>query len=143
MKYLKISLVLFAFVFFNMACNEAAKTNNGNTANVNNPTNANAVVNSNTQPTATLDQMTVAKNIYMDKCVKCHKEDGTGGKVEIDGKTIKAANFTGEHMKKDKDEELIEQIKEGGDGMPAYKDKLTDQQIKDLVKFIRTEFQPK
>lgn len=143
MKYLKISLVLFAFAVFLFACKNAENTNNGNAANVKNPSNANNVVNSGSQTDATIDQMAIAKNIYTDKCAKCHKEDGTGGKIELDGKTIKAADFTAEHLKKHEDADLIDQIREGGDGMPAYKDKLTDQQITDLVKFIRTEFQPK
>jgi mono/diheme cytochrome c family protein len=44
---------------------------------------------------------------------------------------------------KDSDKEFSEQIHEGGDGMPAFKDKLSAQEIADLVKFIRREFQGK
>lgn len=136
MKLLKIGLIFISSIFFIPACNETPKTTSGDGAIINNSTNTNNVPD--IQPGATANETASAKNIYMEKCVKCHKEDGTGGKIEIEGEVIKAANLTAARVKKDKDEELIDQIKEGGDGMPAYKNKLTDEQIKDLVKFIKT-----
>ncbi len=33
------------------------------------------------------------------------------------------------------------QITDGGDGMPAFGDKLTPEQIDQLIRFIRAEFQ--
>ena len=37
----------------------------------------------------------------------------------------------------------MSQITEGDDEMPAFKDKLTPQQINEVVRFIRKEFQGK
>jgi mono/diheme cytochrome c family protein len=112
-------------------------------------TNTNTATNANTatdaKPTATAELLAEAKKTYSDKCVKCHKEDGTGGKVTIDGETINADNFTTAKMAAMADEKYFDYIKNGvpGEGMPAFKNQLTDEQIKDVVKFIRAEFQKK
>jgi len=89
--------------------------------------------------------MASTKNIYTEKCVRCHKEDGTGGKVEIDGTTINAEDFTEDKMKNMSDAKYIGYIENGvpDEGMPAFKGKLSDTEIKNLVKFIRREFQGK
>ena len=48
-------------------------------------------------------------------------------------------------MKKEEYSEWIEVIEHGekDEGMPAFGDKLNDEDIKNLVKFIRREFQGK
>ena len=48
-------------------------------------------------------------------------------------------------MLKDDDADWLEAIQNGvpEDGMPAFKDKLSEQEIKDLVKLIRKDFQKK
>ncbi len=142
MKFLKLSLILSALALFIFACTEN-KTANTNTTNVV-VTNANKPA-ANAQPTAPADVLADARKTYTDKCVKCHKEDGTGGKTTIDGKTINADNFTTDKMAKMADEKYFDYIKNGvaDEGMPAFKDQLSDAQIKDVVKFIRAEFQKK
>lgn len=137
---IKIGLIITAISLFVFACAENKTTVNTNTV-INAP--ANAPVN--VQPTATLDEMASAKKIFMDNCAKCHKEDGTGGKVVIDGKTLKPDNLTSENIKKDEDAELIEHITEGieDEGMPAFKDRLSNDQIKMVVKYIRVDLQKK
>lgn len=141
MKFLKISLVLSVFALFAIACGEASKTTNS-TTNANKSTN---VANTNTATTPATDELAEAKKIYSEKCSRCHKEDGTGGKTEIDGVTINAKNLTTDKMKNEPDSEYIEAIEKGfpDDGMPAFKGKLTEQQIKDVVKLIRRDFQKK
>ncbi len=141
MKFLKLSLVLSAIALFIFACSEN-KTANTNTTNIV-VTNANTATNA--QPTAPADVLADARKIYTDKCVKCHKEDGTGGKVTIEDKTINADNFTTDKMAKMADEKYFDYIKNGvpDEGMPAFKNQLTDEQIKNVVKFIRAEFQKK
>ena len=61
--------------------------------------------------------------------------------MEVAGREIKVPNLTGEHARKPADERLAAKIAEGDDEMPAFKDKLTPEQIQDLVRFIRSEFQ--
>lgn len=140
MKILKLCLCLSAIALFIFACADNKTTNtttnfNQPAANTNKPTNA--------QPTAPADELAAAKKIYSEKCERCHKPDGTGGEVDIEGKKIKAANFTSEKLKKEPDSEFIEVIENGetGEGMPAFKGKLTDEEIKSLVKLIRRDFQ--
>ena len=144
MKLLKTGLVFSCFALFIFACNQAANTNNTakNTIIVAN-NNANANINSTASTPA--DELATGKSVYMETCVKCHKEDGTGGISEANGKKINAVNFTSEGMKKESDEDLIEEIENGivDEGMPAFKGRLTDAQIKSVVKFIRKEFQGK
>jgi mono/diheme cytochrome c family protein len=144
MKFLKLGLVATCFAFFIFACNQAANNTANNTVSTGN---TNARVNTNkpaTNPTPA-DEIASGKSVYMEKCVKCHKENGTGGEIEVMGEKRKAANFTSEGLKKDPDSELIEAIENGitDEGMPAFKGKLTDEQIKSVVKFIRKEFQGK
>ena len=141
MKFFKLCLVCTALALFVFACsdNKPANTNSTNivVTNANKPTNA--------QPTAPADVLADARKTYTDKCVKCHKEDGTGGKVTIEDKTINADNFTTDKMAAMSDEKYIDYIKNGvpGEGMPAFKNQLSDEQIKEVVKFIRKEFQKK
>lgn len=142
MKFFKFSLILSAFALFAFACNQAATTNNtsNNAAN-----NAKTVSNAN-MPTATpLDEIAIGKSVFKENCANCHKDSGTGGKVTIEGKTINPDNLTTEKMKNTPDEKYYGYIETGfpEDGMPAFKGKLTDAEIKAVVKYIRKEFQSK
>lgn len=138
MKIIKISLILSAIALFIFACAENKIIVNTNTTA---DTPANVPVN--VQPTAAMDEIASAQKIYMDNCAKCHKEDGSGGKVTIDGETLNAEDLTSAHAKKEADAEFIEHIKEGipDEGMPAFKDRLSDEQIKSVVKYIRKDLQ--
>ncbi len=142
MKFFKIGIILSAVLIFIIACNQA-NTSNTNVAN-STATIVNATNAANAQPSSTtMDELASARKIYSEQCVKCHKEDGTGGVSIIDGKKIKAPNLTSERMKKDKEEDWIDTITNGAkeDGMPAFKDKLSDDEIKSLVRLIRKDFQ--
>ena len=143
MKFLKIAFVASAFALFIAACAETAK-NSLNTAN-NAIVVTNSKVNAIAQPTTAIDELASAREIFVTSCSNCHKEDGTGGKVEIEGKTINADNLTTDKMKKMADAKYISYIENGvpDEGMPAFKGKLTDQQIKDVVNYIRKEIQAK
>jgi mono/diheme cytochrome c family protein len=138
MKLLKFSLVLLSISLFIFACTE---TENTKTTPANG---ANKIAD--TEPTAqpaAADEFAATRKIYTEKCARCHKDDGSGGKTEIEGTTINAENLTSDKMKKEPDAELVEHITDGipSEGMPAFKGKLTEQEIKGLVTFIRKEFQ--
>ena len=92
-------------------------------------------------PTATPDPFASARMNFAKHCVNCHGANGEGGRVEVEGKRLKVPSLTKGHALEHPDDKLIEQIAEGDDEMPAFKDKLSSQEINDLVDFIRKELQ--
>lgn len=87
---------------------------------------------------------TAGSEIHKGNCAKCHgpggKGDGPAGKLL----KTKPADWTDKgKMSKLSDNDLFNVIKEGGGAvgksklMPAWKDKLSDQQIWDVIAFIR------
>ena len=94
-------------------------------------------------PTATPDAFGEVRAIYAKECQNCHAADGTGGKVKLeDGKTLRVPTFREGHALRHTDSDFRLQLIEGGDGMPSFKVKLAPQQIDQLIRFIRQEFQP-
>lgn len=144
MNFLKIGLILSAILLFIIACHQ---TQTANVNSANNTIAASADINTIVAqtPPAAPDELASARKIYSEQCVKCHKEDGAGGISIINGKKIKAPNFTSERMKNDDENDWIETIENGAkeDGMPAYKGKISDDDIKKLVRLIRKDFQGK
>lgn len=107
-------------------------------------TNAGNKTVANTQPTAATDELAAGRALYKKNCAACHRENGTGGKITIDGKEINPENLTADKFKNRPDEKLIGYITDGNDeGMPAFKDKLKPDEIKEVVKYIRGELQKK
>ena len=72
--------------------------------------------------------------LYKSKCQICHGADGKGSPA---GQKLGVKDFHSPEVAKQSDDELIKITKEGKGKMPKYDGKLTDDQIKDLVKFIR------
>lgn len=77
-----------------------------------------------------------AADLYKTKCAMCHGADGKGDAPM--GPQFGARDFHSPAVAKETDAEMFTLTKEGKRKMPAYKGKLTDDQIKDLVKYIRT-----
>ncbi|HUJ30288.1 MAG TPA: cytochrome c [Candidatus Acidoferrum sp.] len=74
--------------------------------------------------------------LFKAKCAPCHGADGKGDTSM--GKTLKVRDLSSEEVQKQTDAELTAITENGKNKMPAYKGKLTDAQISDLVKYIRT-----
>ena len=95
------------------------------------------------QATATPDAFAGVRAVYAKDCQTCHGVDGQGGPVKLeDGKTLKVPTFRAGHALRHTDSDFRRQVMEGGDGMPAFKDKLSPQQIDELIRMVRQEFQP-
>jgi mono/diheme cytochrome c family protein len=75
------------------------------------------------------------KELYRSKCQACHAADGTGSTV---GKNLGAKDFHSSEVSAQSDAALMEVVKKGKGKMPSYDGKLTDPQIRELVKYIRT-----
>ena len=136
MKILKFGAVLISALFILYGCS-ATKTENvaQNTAATNVPTSI--------QSSETPSEVAMGAKLYHDNCAKCHKDDGTGGKVTVDGKELEPDNLTGKKITAFTDEKIANYIKNGveDEGMPAFKDKLTEDQIKEVIRYIRQDLQ--
>jgi cytochrome c6 len=77
-----------------------------------------------------------AETLYKSKCAACHGPDGTGSTTM--GKKLAARDFHSPEVTKMTDAELFDITKKGKNKMPAYDKKLTDDQIKDLIKYVRS-----
>jgi mono/diheme cytochrome c family protein len=75
-------------------------------------------------------------SIYKSKCQMCHGADGMAGTPA--GKSTKARPFNSPEVMKMSDDDLIAVTTNGKNKMPAYKGKLTDAQIKEVIAYIHT-----
>jgi|SRR6478736_3287352 cytochrome c6 len=82
-----------------------------------------------------LAQADDAEALYKSKCQVCHGPDGKGSAA---GQKIGVKDFHSPEVAKQSDEELFNVTKQGKGKMPAYDKKLTDDQIKQLIKYIRS-----
>lgn len=73
--------------------------------------------------------------LYKAKCAMCHGPDGAGSAV---GKKMGVKDFKDPEIVKASDASLIKDTKEGKRKMPKFEGKLSDDQIKDVVQYIRT-----
>lgn len=132
MTYARIALLVVATSLFAVACSktDSATTNQSRPAGSASPA------------SASQDEFAATRTVFKKDCVSCHGDDGAGGPVKLDdGTTLKVPSLREGHALKHKDEEFVKQITKGGDGMPKFEDKLSREQIIDLVRFIRKEFQ--
>jgi len=133
MRAFIFALVIVAISLFAFACTKPTTE----TVTHNGPT-------STPSPAANMpDEFSETRVTFKKSCSACHGEDGSGGLKTVDGKKLKVPNLREGHALNHPDDDFIKQINKGGDGMPAFKDKLTPAQVTDLVKYIRHDFQGK
>jgi mono/diheme cytochrome c family protein len=135
MKLHKLAFVALLALPFFAACNSTQTAPNSNAR----PSATTAATTATPAPAATPDELASAAADYSQFCIKCHKADGTGGTVDLDGEKMKVPSLR-EHGLKDPDAHLAKQIAEGGDDMPPFKKRLDAQRIDNLVRYIRREF---
>jgi cytochrome c6 len=94
-------------------------------------------------PSGTIDDIASGRKIYSVSCQGCHREDGTGGPTEIEGKKIDPDDLTSEKIKAFSDEKILGYIMNGveDEGMPAFKGRLSEAEMRDVVKYVRSELQ--
>ena len=85
----------------------------------------------------TAEQLARAKSLFNEKCARCHGADGRGETVV--GEMLSVPDFTdAEWWKKEaRDERFIESITEGKNEMPAFGKKLSRNEIRSLVAYVR------
>ena len=75
-------------------------------------------------------------DVYKAKCAMCHGADGLAATPM--GKSMKILSIKDPSMVHASDARLIASTANGKGKMPAYKGKLTDAQIKDVIAYMRT-----
>ncbi|HET7207027.1 MAG TPA: cytochrome c [Terriglobales bacterium] len=75
-------------------------------------------------------------DLFKSKCAMCHGPDGKGETAM--GKKFGLKDLGSADVQGKSDADLNGIITNGKDKMPAYKGKLTSEQIDEVVKFIRT-----
>jgi len=73
--------------------------------------------------------------VFKSKCIVCHGVDGTGNTPL--GKQLQAANFHSKDVQKLSDAELHKIVHDGQANMPAFADQLSDEEITQVVKYVR------
>ena len=143
MNRFKLSLVAAALAASASlaACGSDAPSNTAaNASNANANAAARATPAATPAAAAAADEFAAARADYKNFCVKCHKEDGSGGPVELDdGQKVKVPNFRAE---KHTEEQFARKITNGDpdEGMPAFKNRLDPERITALARFILHEF---
>jgi mono/diheme cytochrome c family protein len=143
MKSIKFALAAAACTLFAIACNNTTNTNQVSTTNNTGPTTAASPAVKAQQSPTPADEFARTRVVYAESCTVCHGPKGDGGTVKIQGKQLKVPSLKEGHALNHTEEQLAKQITQGGDGMPAFKDRLKPEEINDLVRFIRKEFQGK
>jgi mono/diheme cytochrome c family protein len=135
MKLISIALACIAIALVAIACTETASPTNTSTPRA---ANSPAPV-----ATASVDEFAGARANFKKNCEPCHGPEATGGLVKVDNKQIKVPSLKAEHAIKHPDDKLIKMITNGEEDMPAFKDKMSQQEIADMVRFVRKNFQGK
>lgn len=74
---------------------------------------------------------------YKSNCVVCHGADGTGTPT---GKSLKAPDLHSDAVQKMTVAQMITQVSDGKNNMPPFKSTLSEDQIKDVVAYVRATF---
>lgn len=132
MNTFKYAIIVAASAVFLFACGQNAPVN----------TNGNAASSPAGPP---VDTLVAGRKLYNQNCAACHRTNGKGGAMDFDGKAINPEDLTGEKIVRSTDEKLYEYIFNGipDEGMPAFKEKLKEPQIREVVRYIRGELQAK
>jgi mono/diheme cytochrome c family protein len=83
-----------------------------------------------------IGQSSSGATVFKGKCQLCHGADGAGNTTL--GKQLQAANLRSKEVQKKTDAELHKAVHDGNGNMPAFAEQLSDTEINQVIKFIRT-----
>src|SRR5262249_29152401 len=136
MKLIALALTCVALALVVSACTETATPTNTSTSHAGASPAA-------PSPAASVDEFATARANYAKNCEACHGPDATGGLVKVDKKQIKVPSLKAAHALKHTDDQITKMITNGEEDMPSFKNKMSAQEISEMVRFIRKEFQGK
>ncbi len=88
------------------------------------------------QPPSKSGRAARGKELYVRHCAACHGTEGKGDGYKLLG--TDPANLTSPSVKAKSDADMLKTIHEGKPNMPAWKLRLSDQQSRDVLAYIRT-----
>jgi mono/diheme cytochrome c family protein len=77
-----------------------------------------------------------AASVYKTNCAPCHGASGDANTPA--GKVFKVPSFSSTEVLKEPDSTMLAIAKDGKGKMPAWHDKLSEDQLKDVIAFIHT-----
>lgn len=83
------------------------------------------------------------KKLYKKYCISCHGDYGHGDGIAAIELNVDPSDLTFDDIDAQKDGELFYKIKTGHDEMRTYSNILSEEQIWDLVNYIRTFYSKK
>ena len=137
MKLVSLVLTCAVIALIGLACTETATPTNSST-----PSRA-AASPAAPAPAASVDELAAARANFTKNCEGCHGPNGEGGLAKVEDKQIKVPSLKANHAMKHSDEELTKIITNGEEEMPSFKDKLKPEEIQEMVRFVRKNFQGK
>jgi len=142
MTKLIVTVCFLFLVTLIVACSGTSTNNTTNSTASANSAPRNTVA-SPTAPSAATDDLATGRDLYNKNCSNCHKESGEGGPTVVDGRKMKPDNLTDDRRKKLSDEKYLKAMVEGieDEGMPSFKDKLSEAQMREVVRYIRVALQ--
>lgn len=78
------------------------------------------------------------KEVFDNNCSVCHNSDSTDVKMGPGFKGLFKKDKMSTTGKPVTDANILEKINEGGNGMPAYKDILSDQEKANVIAYLKT-----
>jgi mono/diheme cytochrome c family protein len=136
MKLIALALTCVAIALVAIACTETATPTNTNASRA-------AASPAAPSPVASVDEFATAKANYAKHCEACHGPEATGGLVKVDKKQIKVPSLKADHAIKHTDDQITKMITNGEEEMPAFKDKMSAQEIQQMVRYVRKGIQGK
>jgi mono/diheme cytochrome c family protein len=94
---------------------------------------------SDTTALAAMDPVALGNKVYQDRCALCHGPEGKGDGPAAAGLNPKPRNHTdGAYMNSRTDAQLLEVIRHGKGGMPAWGGVLSETEIQAVLKHVRS-----
>ena len=141
MKLVSLVLTCAAVALISIACTDTGTTTSTQTPS---RTASPSASPASSPAVAAGDEFAAARTNYGKNCEACHGPSGEGGPVKTpEGKQIKVPSLKAPHAVRHSDEELTKMITNGEEAMPAFKDKLKPEEITEMVRFVRKNFQGK
>lgn len=88
---------------------------------------------------ANMDMTTLGNKVYQERCALCHGPEGKGDGPAAAGLNPKPRNHTdGKYMNSRTDAQLLDVIRHGKGGMPAWGGILSEKEIQAVLKHVRS-----